>query len=92
MDTRLVFFKNLVMHGYVAKVALRGSRAEHRISAAMVLTYLTYTTNWLGFVARHNKVGANFLPEAGFIERVDAKQDEAGLSLGLSLSPRPKIR
>ena len=52
----------------------------------------TYTTNWLGFVARHNKVGANFLPEAGFIERVDAKQDEAGLSLGLSLSPRPKIR
>jgi hypothetical protein len=48
---------------------------------------VSYYTNWLDFNARHNKIGPNFNPEAGFIERTDAKQDWADLTLKL----RPKI-
>ena len=84
VDTRLVFFKNLVLHGYAAKTASPGIRSGDSNVGGDV----SYNTNWMQFQARHNKIGANFNPEVGFIERVDAVQNE----VDLNLSPRPKIR
>lgn len=84
MDTRLVFFRNLVLHGYAARTSTPGTHGGNTDFGGDV----TYDTNWLQFNARHNKIGPNFNPEAGFIERTDAKQDWANLTL----TPRPKIR
>lgn len=83
VDTRLVFFKNLVVHGYAAKTASPGITSGTSDFGADV----SYNTNWLQFQARHNKIGANFNPEVGFVERPDSKQNE----VDLTLSPRPKI-
>lgn len=84
LDTRLVFFKNLVVHGYAAKVSIPGVAS----GTSDVGGDVSLNTNWLQFQARHNKIGANFNPEVGFIERTDARQNEADLNL----SPRPKIQ
>ena len=83
VDTRLVFLKNLVLHGYVAETSSPGVHSGNADFGGDV----SYHTNWLEFNARHNKIGPNFNPEAGFIERTDAKQDWADLTL----TPRPKI-
>lgn len=83
VDTRLVFLKNLVLHGYLAETSSPGVHSGNADFGGDV----SYHTNWLEFNARHNKIGPNFNPEAGFIERTDAKQDWADLTL----TPRPKI-
>ncbi len=84
VDTRLVFFKNLVVHAYGARTGSPGISSGTSDVGADV----AYDTNWLQFQARHNKIGPNFNPEVGFFERTDAQQDE----VDLNLTPRPKIR
>ncbi len=83
VDTRLVFFKNLVLHGYATKTGSPGIHSGNTDFGGDI----AYKTNWLDFNARHNKIGPNFNPEVGFIERTDAKQDW----VDLTLTPRPRI-
>jgi len=64
------FFKNLVLHGYAAKTSSPGVSSGNSDFGGDV----SYSTNWLQFNARHNKIGPNFNPEVGFIERTDASR------------------
>jgi len=82
-DTRLVFFKNLVLHGYAA---LTDSPGVHS-GESNVGGDLSYQTNRLEFDARRNKIGLNYNPEVGFVERTDANQGE----VDLLLKQRPKF-
>lgn len=82
-DTRLVFFKNLVLHGYAARTHSPGiSSGESNVGGD-----LSYQTNWLEFEAHRNKIGPHYNPEVGFVERTDADQSE----VGLLLKQRPKL-
>jgi hypothetical protein len=83
VDTRLVFFRNLVLHGYAAATTSPGVHSGNTDFGGDV----SYNTSWMEFDARHNKIGPNYNPEVGFVERTDAKQDW----VDLTLKPRPKI-
>ncbi len=84
IDTRLVFFKNLVFHGYGARTYSPGvSGGTSNVGAD-----LAYDTDWLEFRARRNKIGPNYNPEVGFVDRLDSNQSQ----VDLNLKPRPKIR
>ncbi len=84
LDTRLVFFKNLVVHGYAARTSSPGLGGGNSNVGADV----SYSTPWMDFFALHDKVGPNFNAEVGFVERTDVKQTLAGIAF----KPRPKIR
>ncbi len=84
IDTRLVFFKNLVVHGYGAITGSPGISSGNSNVGGDV----TYQNNWLDFLARRNKIGPNYNPEVGFVDRIDSNQSE----LEVNLKPRPKIR
>lgn len=83
VDTRVVFLKNLVVHGYAART---GSSGVHS-GESNVGVDVSYQTNWLEFEARRNKIGPNYNPEVGFVDRTDANQSE----VGLLLKHRPKV-
>jgi uncharacterized protein DUF5916/cellulose/xylan binding protein with CBM9 domain len=83
IDTRLVY-KSLVFHAYGARTGSPGITSGDSSLGAD----LAFDTSWLQFRALRNKVGANYNPEVGFVDRVDANQSD----LDLNLRPRPKIR
>jgi hypothetical protein len=83
-DTRLVFFKNLVLNAYATQTRTPGlSSGQTNIGAGF-----NYQTNWLEIVAQRRKVGANFNPEVGFVELTDCICDY----LDVNFKPRPKLR
>ena len=83
VDTRLVFFKNLILHGYGTLTRSPGlSSGDSNVGAD-----ISYQTNRLEFEARRNKIGPNYNPEVGFVDRTDANQSE----VGLLLKHRPKV-
>ncbi|PYU89902.1 MAG: hypothetical protein DMG25_18105 [Acidobacteria bacterium] len=84
VDSRLVFWKNLIVHGYGARTDSAGSHSGD----SNVGIDVSYETNWLQFLARRSKIGPNYNPEVGFVDRVDSNQSE----VDLNLRPRPKIR
>jgi len=84
LDIRLVFFKNLIVHGYGAMTDSPGVSGGNSDVGGDV----SYQNNWLEFVARRNKIGPNFNPEVGFVGRTDVNQSEADINF----KPRPKIR
>src|SRR6266496_1953371 len=67
VDGRLVLFKELVLHGYATQTrtpALYGGQTD--LGASM-----DFNSNWLELLAGHRKIGPNFKPEVGFVERTD---------------------
>ncbi len=83
-DTRLVFFKNLVLNGYATQTRTPGfSSGQTNIG-----TGFNYQTNWVEIFAQHRKVGPNFNPEVGFLERTDCICNY----LDVTFKPRPKLR
>jgi hypothetical protein len=83
-DTRLVFFKNLVLNAYATQTRTPGfSSGQTNIGAG-----LNYQTNWLEILAQRRKVGASFNPEVGFVELTDCICDY----LDVNFKPRPKLR
>ena len=83
-DTRLVFFKNLVLNAYATQTRTPGlSSGQTNIGASF-----NYQTNWLEILAQRRKVGANFNPEVGFVELTDCICDY----LDVNFKPRPKLR
>ena len=83
LDTRLVFFKNLIVHGYGAMTDSPGVSGGNSDVGGDV----SYQNNWLEFVARRNKIGPNFNPQVGFVDRTDVNQSETDINF----KPRPKI-
>jgi Domain of unknown function (DUF5916) len=83
-DTRLVFHKDLVLTGYAAQTRSPGvSSGQTNLGAG-----LAYQNSWFEGFAQHRKVGPNFNPEVGFLERNDCICDYADVNF----KPRPKMR
>src|SRR2546427_4112734 len=84
VDTRIVLMKDLVLTGYAAQTrSPLVSGGQTNLGAG-----LHYKNSWLEFLAERRKIGPNFNPEVGFLERTDCVCDYADLTL----KPRPKIR
>jgi hypothetical protein len=67
IDGRFVFFNDLVVHAYAAQSRTPGlSGAQTNLGVET-----DFSSNWLDFVLDHRKIGRNFNPEVGFIERTD---------------------
>jgi hypothetical protein len=73
VDGRFVLFKNLVLNGYAAQTRTPGySSGQSNLGAG-----LNFRSNWLDFEAEHRKIGPNFNPQVGFLERTDCVCDFA---------------
>jgi hypothetical protein len=73
VDGRAVLFKNLVLTGFAAETRTPGlSGGQTNLGAGLV-----YRSNWLDFEADHRKIGPNFNPAVGFLERTDCVCDFA---------------
>ena len=83
LDGRFVLFKNLVLSGYFAQTRSPGfSSGQTNLGAS-----LDYLSNWLHLQAEHRKIGANFNPAAGFLERADCICDY----VDAEIKARPKF-
>jgi hypothetical protein len=74
VDTRLVFFKDWIVDAHAA-----GTNSPINISGASgsatdVGASLSYRSNWLDGIVERRKIGPNFNPEVGFIERTDSNE------------------
>jgi len=83
-DTRLVFFRNLVVNGFASQTRTQGfSSGQSDLGAGF-----SYETSWFESFYDHRKIGPNFNPEVGFVERTDCICD----FMDAALKPRPKVR
>ena len=83
IDTRLVFFRDWFVDAHMA-----GTRSPGNPSGASDLgASLAYRSNWLDGIVERRKIGPNFNPEVGFIERTDSNETFGDLTFKL----RPKI-
>src|SRR5438093_1542886 len=84
LDGRFVLVRNLVLNGFAAETRTSGlSGGQTGLGAG-----LSYQTNWVELVAEHRKIGPNFNPEVGFLERTDCICD----LIDTNFKARPKIR
>ena len=84
VDTRLVFFKDWFVDAHMA-----GTRSPGDPSGASdVGASLSYRSNWLDAIVERRKIGPNFNPEVGFIERTDSNETYGDLTFKV----RPEIR
>ncbi|HXJ06914.1 MAG TPA: DUF5916 domain-containing protein [Candidatus Acidoferrum sp.] len=84
VDTRLVFFKDWFVDAHVAGTQSAGySGGNSDVGAS-----LSYRSNWVEGRFERRKIGPNFNPEAGFLERTDANETNGDLTFKV----RPKIR
>ena len=84
VDARLVFFKNLALFGWAARTKTPGFRSGD----ADVGGRADFQTNWMDFRVEKDKIGPNYNPEVGFLNRTDLQET----FVDLTLKPRPKIR
>lgn len=83
-DSRLVFHRDLVLTGYASQTRTPGvSSGQTNLGAGV-----NYQNSWLEVFGQHRKVGPNFNPEVGFLERTDCICDYADVTF----KPRPKLR
>lgn len=83
-DTRLVFFQNLVVNAFASQTRTPGVRSgQTDIGGGF-----SYENSWFESFHDHRKIGPNFNPETGFIERADCICDYTDATL----KPRPRIR
>ena len=83
IDTRLVFFKNWFVDAHLAETRSPGDPS----GASDVGASLSYRSNWLDGTVERRKIGPNFNPEVGFIERTDSDETYADLTFKV----RPEI-
>jgi hypothetical protein len=83
-DTRLVFHKDIALTGYAAQTRTPGLSSGQTDLGAGV----NYQNSWLEVFGQHRKVGPNFNPEVGFLERNDCICDYADVNF----KPRPRLR
>jgi hypothetical protein len=83
VDGRLVLLKNLALSGYAAQTRSPGYylcsiNPDNCLSGQTSLgAGLIYRSNWLDLFAEHRKIGPNFNPAVGFLERTDCVCDFA---------------
>jgi hypothetical protein len=83
IDTRLVFFKDWYVDAHMA-----GTRSPGDPSGASdVGASLSYRSNWLDGIVERRKIGPNFNPEVGFIQRTDSNETYADATFKV----RPQI-
>ena len=84
VDANFIFFKKLSLNGFLAKTfsADRNLRGHDWASTIDV----SYNSNLVQIEAFQNRVGPNFNPEVGFVDRTDIVSN----SIDAQLSPRPK--
>ena len=76
LDTRLVFLKDWFVDAHMA-----GTRSPGDPSGASdVGASLSYRSNWLDGIVERRKIGPNFNPEVGFIERTDSNETYGDLT------------
>ena len=83
IDTRLVFFKDWFVDAHAAGTRLPGVSS----GASDVGASLSYRSNWLDGMFERRKIGPNFNPEVGFIERTDSNETYGDLTFKV----RPRI-
>ena len=84
VDTRLVFFKDWFVNAHVAGTQSPGDPGGNSDLGAS----LQYKSNWLDALVERRKTGANFSPEAGFVERPDSNETYEDLTFKW----RPHVR
>lgn len=83
-DTRLVFHKDLVFTAYAAQTRTPGvSSGQTNVGVGA-----NYQNSWLEVSGDHRKIGPNFNPEVGFLERNNCICDFADVNF----KPRPRLR
>src|SRR5579859_2622759 len=83
VDTRLVFFKDWFVDAHMAGTQSPGDpRGNSDLGAS-----LQYKSNWLDALVERRKIGPNFNPEVGFIQRTDSNETYADATFKV----RPKI-
>jgi hypothetical protein len=83
VDTRLVFFKDLAVHGFAAQSRSPGiSSGQTDFGGSF-----HYQSNWLDLIGDHRKIGPHFNPEVGFLERQDCICDY----LDANFKARPSV-
>ena len=91
-DGKLVLFKDLALSGYMAQTRSPAyylcslnpgdcSSGQTSLGASVI-----YRSNWLDFFGEHRKIGSNFNPAVGFLERTDCVCDYADANIKV----RPK--
>src|SRR3989440_1540565 len=83
VDTRLIFYKDWFVDAHMAETRSPGGPS----GASDVGASLSYRSNWLDGIVERRKIGPNFNPEVGFIERVDSNETYGNLTFKV----RPKI-
>ncbi len=83
VDTRLVFFKDWFVDAHVAGTQSPGNPS----GASDVGGSLSYRSNWLDGIVERRKIGPNFNPEVGFIERTNSNETYGDLTFKV----RPRI-
>jgi hypothetical protein len=83
IDTRLVFFQDWFADAHMAETRSPGTSG----GASDLGASLAYRSNWLDGIVERRKIGPNFNPEVGFIERTDSNETYGDLTL----KARPRI-
>lgn len=83
LDTRLVFFDNWIVNAHAAETRSPGSPS----GASDVGASLSYQSNWLDGHVERRKIGPNFNPEVGFVQRTDTNETYGDLTFKV----RPRI-
>src|SRR5467141_2707728 len=84
IDTRLVFFKDWFVDAHMAGTQSPG----HPSGNSDVGASLSYRSNWVEGIFERRKIGPNFNPEVGFVERPDSNETYGDLTFKV----RPAIR
>ena len=83
VDGRLVLLKNLALSGYAAQTRSPGyylcsiNPNDCKSGQTSLGAGVVYRSNWLDFFGEHRKIGPNFNPAVGFLERTDCSCDFA---------------
>src|SRR5260370_30618162 len=84
IDANFILFKKLSLNGFLAKTFSADSNLRSHDWASTIDA--SYNSNLFQIEAFQNRVGRNFNPEVGFVNRTDIVTN----SINLQLSPRPK--
>ncbi len=84
VDTRLVFHKDWFVDAHMAVAQSPGRPSGNSDVGAS----LSYRSNWVEGIFERRKIGPNFNPEVGFIERTDSNETYGDLTFKV----RPEIR
>ena len=87
VDTRLVFFKDWFVDAHMAGTQSPINISGASGSASDVGASLSYRSNWLDGQVERKKIGPNFNPEVGFVERTDSDETYGDMTFKV----RPKI-